>query len=109
MDWSAYSRPCRFEQPYSRKTEVVGPSAMLWALLAGPLYYWKKGAVIEAILLCAAAVPLWVIDESNSLVSFSTVEDATALIWAASVVLAPLILVMSYRRRGWAIHPTGID
>jgi hypothetical protein len=101
MDLSVYSRPRTFQQPSSRVTGVVSILSVLWALLLGPVYYWKKGARIEAILLCVASVPLLMMDESSSYISAPVLWNLTALVWAASVVFAPVFLMLSYRRRGW--------
>lgn len=101
MDISVYSEPRVFEQPYLGKTQVVGIWSVFGALVAGPIYYWKKGAMIEAILLCVASTPFWAFDNKSSYISLATLQDITTVIWVVSVVFAPVILMMSYRRRGW--------
>jgi len=101
MDFSVYSRPRTYRHAVFKKTQAVGLAAIFWALLSGPFYYWKKGARIEAILLCLSTVPLFMYDSESSLVSYSALSDFTTLVWLVSVVGAPVILAASYRRRGW--------
>ena len=56
MDLSIYFESRKFRQPYLERTQSVGIVCVLWALLSGPIYFWKKGARIEAMLLAVAAV-----------------------------------------------------
>jgi hypothetical protein len=105
MDVSVYSRSRVFEQPHLGKIQVVGIWSVLWAFIGGPIYYWKKGAVIEAILLCVASTPFWAFDNQISDASLAALRDITTVIWAVSVAFAPVILMMSYRRRGWVERP----
>lgn len=105
MDMSVYSEPRIFEQPHLGKVQVVGIWSVFGALVAGPFYYWKKGAIIEAILLCVASTPFWAFDSNSSLISLAALQDVTTVIWAVSVAFAPIILMMSYRRRGWVERP----
>ncbi len=113
MDWvatidlSIYSRPRRFQDPFSKITEVVGVQSMLWAFLFGPFFYWKKGAQIEAVLMVLSAAPLLQLSHIGSKysVSFSEIPYVSAVFWAAFVALAPLVLVMHYRRKGWVEAP----
>jgi hypothetical protein len=101
MDFSVYSHPHTYRHAIFKQTQTVGRSAIFWALLSGPFYYWKKGARIEAILLCLSAVPLYMYDSDSSIVSYSTLWDLTTLVWLISIIGAPVILAASYRRRGW--------
>jgi hypothetical protein len=101
MDFSIYSRPHTYRHAVFKTTEVVGLTSIFWAFLSGPFYYWKKGARIEAILLCLSAVPLFMYDADSSIVSHAVLSDFTTFVWLVSVVGAPLLLSASYRRRGW--------
>ena len=101
MDMSIYSHRRVFRQPHSGATAAVGISSVLWALIAGPLYFWRKGAMIEAALLAAAGASLWFFDAGSALISLAALRTVTTTIWAGSVVLAPVLLELSYRRRGW--------
>jgi hypothetical protein len=101
MDLSIYARPRLFEQPRRGARETVGIWSVLWALVGGPIYYWKKGAMIEAIVLCVSSTPFWAFAGDGSSAGLAVLQDTTTLIWAASVLLAPVLLTMSYRRRGW--------
>ena len=113
MDWAAainvsiYSRPCRFQNPFFKITEVVGAQSVLWALIFGPLFYWKKGAQAEAVLMVLSATPLLQLSHIGSKysVSFSEIPYVSAVLWAAFVALAPILLVMHYRRKGWVEVP----
>jgi hypothetical protein len=101
MDISVYTKPRIFEQPHLGKIQSVGISSVFWALVGGPIYYWKKGALSEAIFLGVATTPFWAIDSDRSYISIAALRDMTSVVWAVSVIFAPVILMMSYRRRGW--------
>ena len=101
MDFSVYFHRQSLHHPVLAKTESVGPRCLFGALIIGPLYYWKKGARIEAILFCLATIPLFMYDPGSALLSRATVAQLTTLAWLASVALAPLLIALSYRRRGW--------
>lgn len=101
MDLSVYVRPRAFQQPYSKVSRAVGIQSVLWVLMLGPIYYWKQGAMIEAILLSLASIPLLFVDESSSYVSVPVLSALTTFVWAAAAILAPVLLALSYQRRGW--------
>ena len=96
MDFSVYARPRRFRLPHLRTTAAVGPSAVLWALLTGPFYFWRKGALIEAIVIAAATLPFWAVDSEGPVL-----DAISGLVWLGAVLFAPVLLMMSYERRGW--------
>ena len=96
MDLSVYSHPRKFQSPYRKTIEYVGGAAVLWVLLTGPFYFWKKGAMIEALAVGAASLPFWAVDSAGYLL-----DSISGLIWLGAVLFAPLLLVMSYGRRGW--------
>jgi hypothetical protein len=91
-----------FRHPFLKRTEAVGPHSVVLALLSGPIYYWQKRARLEAVVLCVVATPMLVYDPDSALVSRALLSDITTLVWAVSVVLAPLFLALSYHRQGWS-------
>lgn len=101
MDLSVYFHRQSLHHPVLAKTESVGPRCLFGALIVGPLYYWKKGARIEAILFCLAGIPLFMYDPGSAWLSRTVVAQVTTLAWLASVALAPFLIALSYRRRGW--------
>lgn len=112
MDLSVYSHSRIFEQPHLGNMQVVGIWSVFWAPIGGPIYYWKKGALIEAIILCIATTPFWAVTGVNSSETVDFLQNASTVIWAIFVLFAPVILMMSYRRRGWdekASRETGSD
>jgi len=96
MDFSIYAAPRKFALPRRNRTEYVGGEAMLWALLSGPIFFWRKGALIEATIVSLATLPFWAIDTDGYLV-----DALGALVWLGTGALAPLLLAANYRRRGW--------
>ena len=101
MDLSDLTRRRIFEQPYTKTRRAIGPNAMLWSLLFGPLYYWRQGALIEGVVFAVATIPILFVDVDSSLISPTLLSVLTTLVWLASVILAPFLLAASYRRRGW--------
>jgi hypothetical protein len=67
MDLSIYSRSRKFKLLHLKTTDRVGGEAVLWALIGGLLYFWKKGAMIEALVIGAATLPFWAIDTEGYL------------------------------------------
>ena len=74
---------------------------MIFALLSGPIYYWRKRARIEAVVLCIVAAPLLIYDPGSALISRAVLSDVATWVWVGSVVLAPFLLAQSYHRQGW--------
>ncbi len=91
-----------FQHPFLRRTETVGLHSVLFALLGGPIYFWRKRARLEAVIVCMAGVPMLVYDPQRALLGRAVLSDIATLVWAGSAVLAPLFLAMSYRRQGWS-------
>ena len=91
-----------FAPPFDAPSEAVGLQSMLFAAISGPFYYWKKRARIEAVLIALSGLPLLVYDPSHALLSRAMLTDLASAVWALSVVLAPLLLALSYRRQGWS-------
>lgn len=87
-----------FRSPIGGSTETIGIESVLWVLFLGPIYYWKKGALIEAIVLFMLTFfPLFVPDDTPLLSS----DASSFVVWGLSVLLAPMLLSWSYERRGW--------
>jgi hypothetical protein len=100
---SSYSRPRCFQDPILKITEMIGVQSVLWAFIFGPFFYWKKGAQTEAVLMVLSAAPLLQLSHIGSKysVSFFEIPYVSAVLWAAFVALAPVLLVMHYRRKNW--------
>jgi hypothetical protein len=96
MDFSLYAQPRKFARPRLKKTECVGADAVLWALVSGPVFFWRKGALIAGIIAGLATLPFWGIASEGYLA-----DVIGGLVWLGAAALAPLLLAASYRRRGW--------
>jgi len=107
IDVSIYSRPRRFQHPSSKIIEAVGIQSIVWAFVFGPFFYWKKGAEGAAVLMLLSATPLLQLSHVGSKysVGFAEVPYVGAGLWAVFVALAPVLLVMHYRRKGWVEVP----
>ena len=90
-----------FRHPFAGTTESIGVHSVMFALLTGPIYYWRKRARVEAVVLAIVGVAVLAYDPDSALVSGAVLSDITTAVWAGSVVLAPLVLALSYRRQGW--------
>lgn len=101
MDWSIYFRTRRFRQPPRERIQAVGWGCVIWAALSGPFYFWKKGAQIEALLLTLACVPPMFADPANSAIDPQLLSQIASLAWGGAALLAPVLLIACYQRRGW--------
>jgi len=103
IDLSIYSRPRRFQEPFLKITEKVGVQSIIWAFVFGPFFFWKKGALAEALLMVLSTAPLLEFghDDGRYHFALSEIPYLSAVIWAAFAILAPALLVMHYRRKGW--------
>jgi hypothetical protein len=90
-----------FRSPFLRRTETVGGSAVIGALLTGPFYYWRKQAPVEAVVLFTAELVLFLM--SNHAISSNAIDSTTPslILWLASAIAAPVLLPMCYLRKGW--------
>lgn len=79
-------------------TQTVGIESVLWALLLGPIYLWKKGALVEAIMLVVLTCLPFFVPEDTPLIGSDTFSFA---LWGLSGLLTPMLLSWSYERRGW--------
>jgi hypothetical protein len=103
MDPFEYLRRRTFQNPVLMITETVSGWAILWVFLFGPLYYWRKGALIEALLMALGSIQILGIGFDDSALGFdlSDLPDVALVVWIAFSALAPALLIMRYRRRGW--------
>jgi hypothetical protein len=101
MSLSDYTATRIFQSPYLRKAETVSGSAVFKALLGGPFFYWKKQAPVEALVLFTAELVLFLMPSQNwSAGPFGT-SYLDLILWLASALLAPVLLPLCYRRKGW--------
>lgn len=101
MTLTDYTATRVFQSPFLRRTETVSGSAVFGALLSGPFYYWKKKAPVEALLLFTAELVLFVVP--NHYLSGDVLGNSypALILWLGSAVLAPILLPLCYRRKGW--------
>ncbi len=98
----AYTSTRVFESPFRSRTQTVnGTGAMIGALFGGPFYYWRKQAPVEALLLFTAQLILFFLSNPN--IGHGAVDTATPslVLWLGAALLAPVLLPMCYRRKGW--------
>lgn len=109
MDLPGYRRR-KFRHSIFPTIETVGPSTIFWSLVTGPLYYWKRGARIEAILLLVISGSLYFYNSHSAIISYDTLWYFATAVWLVSVVGAPFLLCWSFRRRGWEeFDPDAVD
>ena len=97
-----YTRTRIFQSPFLRRTETVnGTGAVIGALLTGPFYYWRKQAPVEAVLLFTAELVLFLM--SNHAIGSNAIDSTSPslVLWLGAALLAPVLLPMCYRRKGW--------
>ncbi|MGH6981044.1 MAG: hypothetical protein ACREFC_07535 [Stellaceae bacterium] len=102
MSHGSYTSTRIFQSPFLRRTQTVrGVGAVLGALIAGPLYYWRKQAPIEALVLFTLELVLFLM--SNHGISERAIDTTTAslVLWLGAALLAPVLLPMCYLRKGW--------
>jgi len=87
-----------FRSPSGGATQTIGMQSALWVLLLGPIYYWRKGALSETVVLSLLAFLPLIVPDGTFLIG----SDAFSfIVWGASFLLAPSLLAWSYERRGW--------
>jgi len=91
----------RFESPYVKAREEVGPSSILWALLFGPAYYWRKRAPVEALIYFLLTVPMIGLQDLAEETGLPYSIDVGLLLWIGFAVAAPALLAGCYLRKGW--------
>lgn len=103
MSIGGYTSTRVFQSPFLRRTQTVNAGgAVFGALIGGPFYYWKKQAPIEALVLFTLELVLFVVS-NRAIVSVGAVDSATPslVLWLGAALLAPVLLPMCYRRKGW--------
>jgi len=95
----------KFRQPALNKTEIVGLRSIVWTALTGPFYFFKKGALIEGSVMLMLGLWIEFADPDVVRVSAGVLSDIDWSVWGAFVLLSPLLLAWSYRRRGWTEIP----
>ena len=96
-----------YRSPYRQVRASVGLSSVAGVLLLGPIYLWRKGAMLEALLLTAvgmgaAALPLLQpIADSELAWGLDANAWLGLLVWLGTALASPALLAQSYRRRGW--------
>ena len=102
MSAGFYTSTRIFQSPFLRRTQTVSSvGAVLGALIGGPFYYWRKQAPIEALVLFTLEVVLILV--SNRGLSDRAIDTTTLslVLWLGAALLAPVLLPMCYRRKGW--------
>ena len=100
MAFDGYFKTRIYRSPLRSQTQKVSGAAVLWALLGGPLYFWRKQAPIEALLLFMAELILYFLPD-EALGGFFDTDTLGALLWLGSGLAAPLLLTLCYERKGW--------
>ena len=87
-----------FRSSFGGVTQTVGIESVLWVLFLGPIYFWRKGALIEALVLGVLTFLPFIVPDDTPLIGS---DFFSVVLWGLSVVLAPKLLAWSYERRGW--------
>ncbi len=85
----------RFRHPWNGYVESVGPLAILWAFLFGPIYFAVRRVWLHAAILLAIDVALW-----STFWIFAL--PFVALAHGIYALLAPGIVKRDLLRRGYA-------
>ena len=93
--------PRVFQSPYLKVTESVSGLAVLWAFLFGPVYYWRKRAPVEALVLAVLDAALLFAPGEGIDLGLVEIDYASLVVWVASALAAPFLLPLCYRRKGW--------
>jgi hypothetical protein len=101
MSIADYTATRTFQSPFLRQTQTVGGGAVIGALLSGPFYYWKKKAPVEALLLATAELVMFVTPSQFWGTSLLGMTYPDLVLWVGAAVLAPVLLPLAYRRKGW--------
>jgi len=99
MASEGYFRTRIYRSPLGSQVQSVSGTSILWALFLGPIYFWRKKAMIPAIVLFAAEAMLYFIPD-DALGAFDT-DAISSLLWLGSGFAAPLLLSMCYEHKGW--------
>lgn len=99
MASEGYFRTRIYRSPMGSQVQSVSGLSILWALLLGPIYFWRKKAMIPAILFFAAEALLYFVPD-DVLGDFDA-DAIGSLIWLGASLAAPLLLSMCYKQKGW--------
>lgn len=100
MTLTNYLEPRVFRSPYLKRSESVSGTAVLWAFLLGPAYYWRKQAPVEALVLSLIDTVLMLMP--GSLLGTEAADGLLgSAVWLGFALGAPVLLPMCYRRKGW--------
>jgi len=107
MTLTDYLGPRTYRSPYRHITVTVGLNSVLGVLVLGPVYLWRRGAMIEGLLLILAGFALFILPRqglmaNQDLVAGLALGDILELaLWVGAALAAPVLLASSYERRGW--------
>ena len=99
MASEGYFRTRIYRSPMGSQVQSVSGLSILWVLLLGPIYFWRKKAMIPAILFFAAEALLYFVPD-DVLGDFDA-DAIGSLIWLGASLAAPLLLSMCYEQKGW--------
>jgi hypothetical protein len=95
----------KFRQPLLNRTETVGLRSIFWTAVTGPFYLFKKGALIEGAAMLVLGLWIGFADPDVLKIDADLLSDLDWGVWGLFVLLSPLLLAWSYRRRGWVEVP----
>lgn len=101
MSVETYLSHRSFQSPYMKVRVEVGPASILWALLFGPAYYWRKRAPVEALIYFLLTVPMVGLADIAEAAGLPDSVDIGLVLWVFFALAAPALLARSYERKGW--------
>jgi len=101
MTFADYYAPRVFQSPYLKTTEKISGTTVLWAFLGGPLYFWRKRAPVEALILLVVDVVWFFVPDAFFGDGFFGSDEVSLLFWVVAAVGAPILLAKCYERKGW--------
>jgi|SRR5579863_3523189 len=99
MASEGYFRKRSYRSPMGSQVQSVSGTSILWALFLGPAYFWRKKAMLPAIVLFAAEAMLYFMPDDA--LGALDADAIGSLIWLGSSLAAPLLLSMCYEQKGW--------
>ena len=101
MSLETLFNPRTFESPYAKVRETVGPSSVLWSLLLGPVYFWRKRAPVEGLVYFLLTVPMVGLADVAETAGLPDSDDLGIVLWIGFAIAAPALLAACYLRKGW--------